>query len=614
MYPDEIKVEVSRAELSENDANPVFAELQLGIYSALETYANVHRGSGFNSVVTTDLFEQARVKILEHLGLSQQDYLVIFSAPAVGEYLTNQLEPGSWQCLSSADLDLPLGVRVIVVKKDKVHQRIQFKTGGGTARLISPDWVVWAKLPERFEPGTPAIINILSFVKALQLKGKYGNDAFNSYNNYTAHSVLHLHEFEQLSGRELLNVFRETCIGNHHEVPTVEGMQPFINLDNSASTPAFTPIWDAFVKTLHMSKDEQQKMICEAKAIGNEFFHAPETDYDILFTSNTTEAINIAAENLKLACGNADEAIVINTISEHNSNELAWRTVPGCKLIGLKINGDGIPDLDELEQLLRKYNRGDAQGKKRVKLVAVTGSSNVLGVCNDLRRISGIVHHYGAHLLVDAAQLVAHREINIQDIGIDFLGFSAHKMYAPFGSGMLIIKKGLLKFSAEEIVRLQRSGEENAAGIAALGKAMILLKRIGFDVIRDEELVLTKRLITGLKKIPGIKIFGMQDETSSEFGRKGGVVVFEVQGMMADKVAKYLAEKSGIGVRAGCHCAHILIKHLLKIPPVLQRIQKWIVMLFPKIELPGVVRVSLGLENTTQDVDTLLESLEGIAS
>ncbi|MBI5726378.1 MAG: aminotransferase class V-fold PLP-dependent enzyme, partial [Ignavibacteriales bacterium] len=354
--------------------------------------------------------------------------------------------------------------------------------------------------------------------------------------------------------------------------------------------------------------------IQEAKAVASEFLHAPLTDYDIIFTSNTTEAINIAAENLKLACGKEDEAVVINTISEHNSNELPWRTVSGCSLVSLKINDDGFPDLVELEQLLRKHNVGDANREKRVKLVAVTGSSNVLGACNELKSISGIVHRYGAQLLVDAAQLVAHREINMQEIGIDFLAFSAHKMYAPFGSGILIVKKGLLKFSAVELGVLRRSGEENAAGIAALGKAMILLKRIGLDVIREEELILTKRLIVGLKGIPGIKIFGIQDETATEFSRKSGVVAFEVKGTMSDKVAGCLAEKGGIGVRAGCHCAHILIKHLLQIPPGLQRIQKWIVTIFPKIELPGVVRVSLGVENTSLDVDRLIETLEDFAS
>ncbi|MBI5727565.1 MAG: hypothetical protein HY965_06910, partial [Ignavibacteriales bacterium] len=152
MHPDKVTAEVNTTQPLINDANPPeLAEFLQGIYSALRTYANVHRGSGFNSAVTTYVFEQAREKILEHLGLSRKDYHVIFSTAAGAEFITNQLEPGSWQCLSSADLGLPVGVRAIAIKKGRAYKDIQLKTGGGTARLVSPDWVVWAKTPERFE-------------------------------------------------------------------------------------------------------------------------------------------------------------------------------------------------------------------------------------------------------------------------------------------------------------------------------------------------------------------------------------------------------------------------------------------------------------------------------
>ncbi len=130
--------------------------------------------------------------------------------------------------------------------------------------------------------------------------------------------------------------------------------------------------------------------------------------------------------------------------------------------------------------------------------MAVSGASNVLGVFNDLAEISRIAHRYGARLLVDAAQLVAHRKVEMAACGIDYLAFSAHKVYAPFGTGVLLVRKGLLTFSPAEMERIRSSGEENAGGIAALGKALVLLQRIGLDVIQEEEQALTGRALRGL--------------------------------------------------------------------------------------------------------------------
>ncbi len=205
--------------------------------------------------------------------------------------------------------------------------------------------------------------------------------------------------------------------------------------------------------------------------------------------------------------------------------------------------------------------------------MAVSGASNVLGVCNDLAEISRIVHRYGARLLVDAAQLVAHRKVEMAACGIDYLAFSAHKAYAPFGTGVLMVRKGLLHFSPAELEQIQSSGEENVGGIAALGKALVLLQRIGLDVIQEEEQALTGRALRGLAQIPGLTVYGIKDPDSPRFAQKGGVIVFRLEGIMANRVAKELAERGGIGVRSGCHCAHLLIKHLLDIPPLLEQLQ-----------------------------------------
>ena len=171
---------------------------------------------------------------------------------------------------------------------------------------------------------------------------------------------------------------------------------------------------------------------------------APPSEYDVIFTSNTTEAINLVAESTGRQLKHGTDSVVINTLLEHNSNELPWRTVPGASLVRLPMNAEGFVDPDELEALLRAYNETGEHGAKRVLLVAVSGASNVLGVFNDLAGIAQVVHRYGARLLVDAAQLVAHRTVDIASSGIDYLAFSAHKAYAPFGTGVLVARKGLL--------------------------------------------------------------------------------------------------------------------------------------------------------------------------
>jgi selenocysteine lyase/cysteine desulfurase len=116
--------------------------------------------------------------------------------------------------------------------------------------------------------------------------------------------------------------------------------------------------------------------------------------------------------------------------------------VPRTSLIRLTVNADGFVDLNELETLLRTYNHEGIYGNKRIRLVALNGASNVLGVCNDIEAIGSIVHKYGAQLLVDAAQLIAHRKVDMEGSGIDYLAFSAHKIYAPFGCGVCRIGKG----------------------------------------------------------------------------------------------------------------------------------------------------------------------------
>jgi selenocysteine lyase/cysteine desulfurase len=139
------------------------------------------------------------------------------------------------------------------------------------------------------------------------------------------------------------------------------------------------------------------------------------------------------------------------------------------------------------------------------------------------------------------------------------------------------------------------------------------LQRIGLDVIQREEQALTAQALRGLAQIPGLEVYGTKDPDSPRFAQKGGVLLFGLKDMMANGVAKELAEQGGIGVRYGCHCAHMLIKHLLHIHPLLEQFQGVIVTLFPRVSLPGLTRASLGIQNTEADIDTLIDVLGHIA-
>jgi selenocysteine lyase/cysteine desulfurase len=579
-----------------------YSELTRGVDAALRTYSNVHRGSGHASLVTTRLFEQARDVVLDHLGLRSDRHVVVFCTPRRAEALSRRLANSEYQVVSSEDLGLPLGVRALAVARSALPRGIPAETGGGTARLVGPGWVVWARAPERFEAGTPAVINVIAFAKALRLVREHGGGAFRSTPAapLTAAAILSRDWLEAYSGRELLDVLRRATIGREILVPTADGPRPYVNLDNAASTRTFGPIWNAVSETWRQPRSVRRELVRQVRSICAEVLGAPEATYDVVFTSNTTESLNLVAEGLR--CEMEPGAVVLNTLLEHNSNELPWRQIPGASTVRLPVDAEGFVDVDDLERRL----------SPRVKLVAVSGASNVLGSFNDLAAISRVVHRHDARLLVDAAQLVAHRKIEMDAWGIDALVFSAHKAYAPFGAGVLVVRKGMLRLDPGEWERIHSSGEENAGGIAGLGKALALLRRIGFDVIQEEESALTARVLRGLARLPGVEVYGVKSPDSPRFSRKGGVIAFSVKGMMPDRVAGVLAEQGAIGIRWGCHCAHLLVKRVLHIPRPLERIQRVIVTLFPRLSLPGVARVSLGLENTEEDVDRLLEVLSQI--
>lgn len=607
--------QTSAVEKAETARNGVFGELENSIYAALETYSNVHRGSGHFSQVTTYLYEKAREIVLDFLTLKKSTHTVIFCSTLRLQALVKVLKPGSFKILKSSDFGLHLGVAALAVRKASLPLGMPPERGGGTTKLYGTDWVIWTNSPDKFEAGTPAIINIIAFAKALLMIRQHGNDIFRKVpdNLSDTRILLYENEFNNTSGKELRSELRNSLIGSDVMVPTTRGIQSFINFDNSASTQTFIPVWNAFRNTLRQPESVRKAIINEATQICSEMMGAPLVDYEIVFSSNTTESINLAAQNLVCKFADSIDPVILTTTLEHSSNDLPWRTVNGHSLIRLAVDNDGFFNLSELETLLKSYNKENQHNNKRIVLLAVTGASNVLGSCSNLAEIGKITRLYGVSLLVDAAQLVAHRKIEMATSGIDCLAFSGHKVYAPFGAGLLIFRKGMIKFSEAKSELMNSFALENAAGIAALGKALVLLNRIGFDVIEEEEKKLTGKALREMSGIPGLKVHGATMEKSEALINKIGVIGFEFKGKMSSKIAGKLARDGGIGVRYGCLCAHLIIKQLAGFTPFMEKFQRFVLKLLPILNLQGISRVSFGIQNTEAELDVLISELKQIA-
>jgi selenocysteine lyase/cysteine desulfurase len=188
-------------------------------------------------------------------------------------------------------------------------------------------------------------------------------------------------------------------------------------------------------------------------------------------------------------------------------------------------------------------------------------------------------------------------------------------MHAPFGTGGLIVRKDLLSTKSETLDQMRQSGDENTAGIAALGKAMQYLQRIGLDLITAKEQALVKLVLEQFRNEPRIFVAGIDDPNCQRIPCRGAVFSFEVQDIPYNLVARLLAIQGGIGLRIGCFCAHPIVKQLMHINLFRQRLADFFIEVLPKFTakiVPGFVRVSFGLENTEADAEYLMQVLNSI--
>jgi cysteine desulfurase/selenocysteine lyase len=315
---------------------------------------------------------------------------------------------------------------------------------------------------------------------------------------------------------------------------------------------------------------------------------------EILFTRNTTEAINLVANSLGLKSGD----IVLITDKEHNSNLIPWLRLVKRDEVILKV----VPSLPDNTFDMHAY---EASLDHRVKLVAMGMTSNLDGVTLPVQEIIKKAHKQGALVLLDAAQSAPHQKLNVKALDVDFLAFSGHKLLGPSGTGILYGKYKLLEklepflvggdtvaFSTYDSCEFLpppakfEAGLQDYAGIIGLGAALQYLNEIGFDAIQKQDLMLNDFLTRETRDMEGLHLIGPADARL-----RGGIFSFYIDGVDHHRIALMLDQMANIVVRSGQHCVH-----------------SW----FHARGIAGSVRASLYFYNSMQDVESLVTNLHKI--
>lgn len=311
---------------------------------------------------------------------------------------------------------------------------------------------------------------------------------------------------------------------------------------------------------------------------------------EIIFNRGTTTGINVVAQSYGLSNVKADDEIVI-TPMEHHSNIIPWQQVAkitGATLKYIPLQDDGTVSLEDVKETVTN----------KTKIVAIAHVSNVLGTINPIKEISKIAHENGAVIVVDGAQSAPHLQIDVQDLDCDFYAFSGHKMGAPTGIGVLYGKEELLEkmepveFGGEMIDFVEKydstwkelpwkfeGGTPIIAGAIGLGAAIDFLTDIGMENILKHEEKLAKYALERLSEIDGLTIYGPT--------KRAALVTFNLDDVHPHDVSTVL-DTEGIAIRAGHHCAQVLMKHL---------------------NVSATARASMYLYNTEEDIDRLAEGL-----
>ena len=345
-------------------------------------------------------------------------------------------------------------------------------------------------------------------------------------------------------------------------------------------------------RSSHKLASRVEEEVAKARNEVKNFINA-KYDSEIIFTRNTTESLNLVANSFGLKQG--DEVIISD--KEHNSNLLPWLKLQekGIKVVVVESDQDNTFNLENFRNSFTS----------NTKLVSVVHVSNLDGVENPIKEIAQITHQNNALLLVDAAQSVPHKEVDVRKLDVDFMAFSGHKMLGPTGTGVLYGKKELLEkldqfivggetvidstyqdYKKEELPMRFEAGLQDYAGIIGLGEACRYLKKIGLKKVADHETKLNKMITEALVDNEKIELIGPK-----EAEKRGGIFSFNIKGMDMHHVARMLDKSKSIMTRSGAHCVH-----------------SW----FNKHNMKGSVRASLYLYNTEEEVKLFVEEIKKI--
>lgn len=424
-----------------------------------------------------------------------------------------------------------------------------------------------------------------------------------------------------------INTLQDKVIGLDQQVKLEDGtMRTQTHFNNAATTLEFKHVNDTIQEKKKMygavERSESQKSKYTTAIYNNtrdkviEFLNADPEKHTVFYTNTTTDGLN----KLASALITSKKDVVLCTRIEHHANDLSWRE--RCKVKYAEVDAKGRVRYDEIKRLLKKY-------KKHIKVVTITAASNVTGYVTDVHKVAKLAHKYGAKIVVDGAQIVAHRKFsmvgNLNDPkdDIDFFAFSAHKMYSPEGGGAVVgltkvLNKhrpmfyggGTIKVVGDNWVYWKKAPEVYEAGspdylaVVGMGAAMDCLYTIGFDKIQAHEQVLLKKLIAGLKKLPKVIIYGDTENIAD----KTGVVTFNFYDINTEILAQRLAQYAGIDTRRGAFCAHPYVWRLMGIS---DETAKGFENCSDE-KTAGMVRISFATYTTEADIDYFFEKMPAV--
>lgn len=425
---------------------------------------------------------------------------------------------------------------------------------------------------------------------------------------------------------------RSLFVGLDAQTPLLDGTRRcYTNFDNAASTPPMKAVQKSvddflvYYSSVHRGTGFKSQLSTHAyelaRSITMNFVSADQNEHTCIFGKNTTEAVNKLARRFPFS---NQRNVVLTSSMEHHSNDLPWRSA--AHTVHVKITPDGQLDEADFDAKLTRYG-------SRVALVAITAASNVTGIINPVYRLAEKSHAAGAMVMVDCAQFAPHRKVDIRPLGdpahFDFITISAHKMYAPFGTGALIGRKDIFAEGEPdltgggtvEIVTLDNvvctstperdeAGSPNVVGAIALAAAIRQLEALGMDKVLHHEAQLTEYALRKLPTVPGLHIFGDQDPMNAS--QRLGVIPLILGITPHFLVAAILGYEFGIGVRSGCFCAHPYILHLLGLDSTRSQEVTEAMLAGDKSNMPGMIRTSFGLYNTLDEIDYLVEALTKI--